>query len=595
MPLRIDEATVDLLRPSEARVCVDLNLEHKLPDRIWIDQGESRSFWQPIVYEKLPHFCTKCHHMGHIIDHCRVGAPPLDTVVTQASKPAVAPASKPIVVSANKPIDAPMTIVDRTGKGKEKEVVVEIPRQWIPVAGSSSVVAIPPPVVHVGPTLNTTTIPTIVASKPCHDAVFLDPLLDHMMFVLHEYPVFSEPMQPDFDIDPQVHQQEYFRRNSSDDLVGLDERQENESDKIWYFWNLGTTVTSIVDHPQFLHIKVEDPRLARPLFITPVYASCSLVGRRDLWTDLHQISLCVDGSWLVERDFNMIAHNSERTGGNTSDKGTSDFAALMMDCGLTDTGTSEHSHLLIQWSSDVDLGLCPFRFPNRVRDAERRVDETELDHDRDPSPSHRNTLHQAQAVLNRALSIEEAFWKQKAGARWTCEGDHNTRYFHSIYSSGPTHSSQDPVYYFSFGIDPDSVARLDGFLAHFFQVYWDIVSEDVLQTVLDVFAGGYLPRGFASTFIILLPKRDNAYTWSEFRPISLCTIFYKLITKLMNSQLSTLLPHIISAPQSRFISGWLIGDNVLLHMSYYKHLIRKCKGGNVILKLDMAKGYDRMD
>ncbi|KAL2486411.1 Uncharacterized protein Adt_31167 [Abeliophyllum distichum] len=68
----------------------------------------------------------------------------------------------------------------------------------------------------------------------------------------------------------------------------------------------------------------------------------------------------------------------------------------------------------------------------RVRDAECRVDKTELDHDRDPSPFHRDTLHQAQALLNHILSIEEAFWKQKAGARWTCEGDHNTWYVHSI-------------------------------------------------------------------------------------------------------------------------------------------------------------------
>ncbi|KAL2518179.1 Uncharacterized protein Adt_14426 [Abeliophyllum distichum] len=45
MPLRIDEATADLLRPSEVRVCVDVNLEYKLPDRIRIDRGASRSFW----------------------------------------------------------------------------------------------------------------------------------------------------------------------------------------------------------------------------------------------------------------------------------------------------------------------------------------------------------------------------------------------------------------------------------------------------------------------------------------------------------------------------------------------------------------------
>ncbi|KAL2481107.1 Uncharacterized protein Adt_34073 [Abeliophyllum distichum] len=54
------------------------------------------------------------------------------------------------------------------------------------------------------------------------------------------------------------------------------------------------------------------------------------------------------------------------------------------------------------------------------------MDEAELDHDRDPTPSRRNTLHQAQTVINRTLFIK------KAEVCWTCEGDHNTRYFYSI-------------------------------------------------------------------------------------------------------------------------------------------------------------------
>ncbi|KAL2517337.1 Uncharacterized protein Adt_13584 [Abeliophyllum distichum] len=187
--LMIDEATADLLRPSEARVCVEVNLEHKLPDRIWIDRGES-----------LP-------------------------------------------------------IGDRTGKGKRKEVVVEATRQWAPVVGSSSIVDIPPPVVHVGATHQLKhTIPTIVASKSFHDFFSSDLLLDHMMSVPREFSILLEPMQPVFYNEPhvnprlschknvetlipldttsstqlEVHQPGHFRRNSSNDFAGLDERQETD-------------------------------------------------------------------------------------------------------------------------------------------------------------------------------------------------------------------------------------------------------------------------------------------------------------------------------------------------------------------------------
>ncbi|KAL2498966.1 Uncharacterized protein Adt_24516 [Abeliophyllum distichum] len=617
-------------------------------------------------------------------------------VVTPTTKPIVVPVPKPIIVantklvvaSASKPLVVEVPFVNRAGKGKDKgkEVVVETPKQWVPLVGSSSAqssIILSPHVVHVEPTFqHSSMIPTIVASKPFLANVSYDPLLDHMMSIPREYLVLSEPIQPVFDSDLHViphrschgnaessihsdtassiqmdgHQQGHFRWNSSDDLVGLGERQEadgftivqmrktlkepfvlrknfdfirrflsfdvglqNESDKIWCFWNLGTTVSLIVDHPQFLHIKVEDPRLARPLFVTPVYASCSPVRRRELWVGLHQISLSVDGSWLVGGDFNVIAHNGERTGMNIRDRGTSDFAVMMMDCGLTDAGLKQG---LRWWNRNVFGDIF-----QRIRDAECSVDDAELDYDRNPSPSHRDTLHQAQAVLNRSLSIEKAFWKQKAWARWTCEGYHNTRYFHSIVqgrriqskiwsitsASGEVFKSSETIQPSTdnlklnqtptltevreaiFSIDPDSIAGPDGFSSHFVQVCWDIVSEDVFQAVLDFFAGGHLPRSFAATSIVLLPKRDNAYRWSEFRHISLCTVFNKLIMKLMNSRLSTLLPQIISAPQSRFITGRLIGDNVLLAQELLHTLDTKVRGGNAILKLDMTKAYDRMD
>ncbi|KAL2453270.1 Uncharacterized protein Adt_49231 [Abeliophyllum distichum] len=442
VPLRIDEATADLLRPSEARVCVEVNLEHKLPDRVWIERGESRSFWQPLVYEQLPHFCAKCRHMGHLIDKCRVGMPPLDvdrsvqatkSVGTPATKPITdvipkstvgAPAPKPVVVELPDAVEMPL--VDKAGKRKGKEVVVEIRKQWVPLSSSS---LIPPP--NSTPTPEEFERPTsehvlpiasFLASKPVTADTTCDPLLDHMMSFPREYPMLSEPVQPVFDPVPHTnpdlschenvetsipadtassiqlggHQQGHFRRNSSEDLVGLGERKEsdgfstvqrkksskgidiprpstrvtrsqtvilepfvlkknfdfirrslsfdvgleNESGKIWCFWNLGTIVASCVDHPQFLHIRVEDPRLSKPMYITPVYASCSPAGRRDLWMGLHQISLVVDGPWMVGGDFNVIAHNGERTGHNTRDRGTSDFTDMMMDCGLTDAGYS---------------------------------------------------------------------------------------------------------------------------------------------------------------------------------------------------------------------------------------------------------------
>ena len=55
-----------------------------------------------------------------------------------------------------------------------------------------------------------------------------------------------------------------------------------------------------------------------------------------------------------------------------------------------------------------------------------------------------------------------------------------------------------------------------------------------------------------------------------------------------------LLPRIISPTQSGFVPGRVIHDNVLLFQELVHNLNRHTRGNNVVLKLDMAKAYDRM-
>ncbi|KAL2453313.1 Uncharacterized protein Adt_49187 [Abeliophyllum distichum] len=191
VPLRIDEATTDLLRPSEARVCVEVNLEHKLPDRVWIERGLGCPLW---MLRKLFRLLSQL-------------VPPASKPIF-VPKPTVDPAPKPDVVELPVTNEAPL--VDRIGKGKGKEVVVEPRKQWVPLASSSS---IPPPVIPILPSEvhkrpiseHSSPVTTDMASKPVIADTVFDPLLDHMMSLPREYPVLSEPVQPVFDPVPHTH------------------------------------------------------------------------------------------------------------------------------------------------------------------------------------------------------------------------------------------------------------------------------------------------------------------------------------------------------------------------------------------------------
>jgi hypothetical protein len=99
------------------------------------------------------------------------------------------------------------------------------------------------------------------------------------------------------------------------------------------------------------------------------------------------------------------------------------------------------------------------------------------------------------------------------------------------------------------------------------------------------------------TFIALVPKKKNSSKVSDYRPISLCNVVYKIIAKVLANRLKYVLPHIISQNQSAFIPGRLISDNILAAYEtlHTMHTRMWGKVGYMAVKLDMSKAYDRVE
>ena len=285
----------------------------------------------------------------------------------------------------------------------------------------------------------------------------------------------------------------------------------------------------------------------------------------------------------------------------------------------------------------------------------------ELDHAYTNGTHSTEELHGIITDLNQAYLDEEHFWKIKSRKNWMKLGDRNTKYFYAAAKerlarnrvlavtddAGNTYRGDNEIgeaaeNYFTnlfkstrtantdytsvlqgiqqrvtssmnedlqrmvteeeiqkavFAIGADRAPGPDGITAAFYQQFWPSVKDAVIAEVTTFFQEGIIKDSVNHTNICLIPKKEVSTSMTDFRPIALCNVRYKIISKILVERLKTHLSSIVSENQAAFIQGRNIMDNVVIAHEMLHSLKKRKRWANsyMTVKTDITKAYDRLE
>ncbi|KAL3689560.1 hypothetical protein R1sor_015869 [Riccia sorocarpa] len=145
-----------------------------------------------------------------------------------------------------------------------------------------------------------------------------------------------------------------------------------------------------------------------------------------------------------------------------------------------------------------------------------------------------------------------------------------------------------------FGMKTNKAPGLDGLTIEVLQICWDFVGDSCVKLIHTIWAKKKVLPADCMEVIKLIPKGGDRKLLGNWRPISLMSLTYKIVAKLLANRVKIVLPNLVDIQQTGFVQGRHISDNVLslkIGQEWAKWTAQKA----LFIKLDFVKAYDRVD